>query len=464
MNELDLSKIKNVHFIGIGGIGISAVARMIKSEGKNVTGQDMQDGEVVEELKKLGIDIKIGQSYENIPKDTELIIYTIAIDKYDIELAKKIKESPIIHKNKDGQEVEVFVRSYPQMLDIISRDKYTIAISGTHGKTTTTAMIAQILRDNGNDPTVIVGSLLTNKDGTRSNFIGGNPNRTNGQGENKYFVVEACEYRRSFLNINPKILVITNIDNDHLDYYKDIEDIKSAFREMAMKVPMDGFVVCNPNDENIADVIEGINAKVINWEKYLNLDLKLKVPGLHNKKDAACSVAVASILDISKEKAEEYVCNFSGTWKRFEFRGKLSNGTLLYDDYAHHPTEIMATLEGFRELYKKEEGWKITIVFQPHLFSRTKLLLSDFAKSFVYADQVMLLPIYYAREVDDGTISSEILELNINNNSDNAEAFSSFEKLEKNIKIRLEHMGEKDIIVTMGAGEASKIGDFLLKE
>ena len=454
--ELDLNTIKNVHFIGIGGIGISAVARMMLHDGKVVTGQDMQEGEIVNELRKVGIEVTIGQSYENIPTDTDLIIYTIAIDNYDPELAKKIKEPSI-----GGQAKKIPVRSYPQMLDIISRDKYTIAVSGTHGKTTTTAMIAQILRDNGDDPTVIVGSLIKNKDGSSTNFIAGDskPARRGGG----YFVVEACEYRRSFFNINPKILVITNIDNDHLDYYKDIEDIKSAFREMAMKVPSDGFVVCNPNDKNIADVVSGIKAKVINSEDYFNKDIKLKIPGVHNKKDAASAVASTVLCGVSKEKSEEYVCNFPGTWKRFEFRGKLSGGVLLYDDYAHHPTEIVATLEGFRELYKKEDGWKITIVFQPHLFSRTKLLLNDFAKSFTNADQVMILPIYYAREVDDGTISSEILELKINEHSDNAEAFASFEKLEKNLTVRLEHMGEKDIIVTMGAGEAAKIGDFLLK-
>ena len=192
--ELDLQKIKNVHFIGIGGIGISAIARMMLHDGKNVAGQDMQEGEVVNELIKVGAKITIGQSYDNIKEDTDLIVYTIAIDNYDPDLAKKIKEQKVIP-----------VRSYPEMLDIISRDKYTIAVSGTHGKTTTTAMIAQILSDNGDDPTVIVGSLLV---GSKSNFVAG---------KGKYLVVEACEYRRSFLNINTKVLVITNIYNYHLD-------------------------------------------------------------------------------------------------------------------------------------------------------------------------------------------------------------------------------------------------------
>ena len=440
LNGIDLSKIKNVHFVGIGGIGISAIARMMIHDGKIVTGQDMQDGEVVKELKKLGIKIIIGQSYENIPNETDLIVYTIAIDNYDPELAKKIKEQS-----------KIIVRSYPEMLDIISRDKYTIAVSGTHGKTTTTAMLAQILCDTNNDPTVIVGSLLT---GSKSNFI---------SGRSKYLVVEACEYKRSFLNINPKILIITNIDNDHLDYYKDIEDIKSAFKEMIMKVPEDGFVVCNPLDANITDVIKDIKAKVINYDEFFDANLKLKIPGIHNKKDAAAAIAAAVILGISQSDSKKYLAEFPGTWKRFEFRGKLEKGAFLYDDYAHHPTEIITTLNGFRELYPKENGWKITVIFQPHLFSRTKLLLLDFAQSFKEVDQVLILPIYYAREIDDGTISSEILSEEINKNSMNSKVFSNFEDLEKYLTIQLPQMGEKDIIITMGAGEASKVGDFLLK-
>ena len=437
--DLDLSKIKNVHFIGIGGIGISAVARMFFLEGKNITGQDMQEGEIVKELKQLGIEIKIGQLYENIPPDADLIVYTIAIEYYDPELFSKIKN-----------QIKIPTRSYPEMLGIISKDKYTIAICGTHGKTTTTGMISQILVDNKKDPTVIVGSLLKG----RTNFI---------KGGSDLFVVEACEYRRSFLNINPNILVITNIDEDHLDYYKDIEDIKEAFHTMAMKVLKDGFIICNPSDKNIADVVKDINAKVINWNDYFSLDLKLKVPGVHNKKDGAAALAVSNILGLSNESAKNALSEFPGTWKRFEFKGKLNNGVLLYDDYAHHPTEIKATLEGFRELYKKEEGWRVTVIFQPHLFSRTKLLLDDFAKSFNDADEVLVLPIYYAREVYDGTINSEILSNEINKNSNNSKSFADFESLEKLLEVRLPTMGEKDVIVTMGAGEASKIGDFLLK-
>ncbi len=446
--NLDLSKIKHVHFIGIGGIGISAIARMMLEaspnaeggQGKSVSGQDMQDSEIIEELRKAGAQISIGQSIEAIPPDTDLIIYTIAIITHAPELYAKIAE----------QDIPFY--SYPEMLSVVTEDKYTIAIAGTHGKTTTTGMITQILRDAKKDPTVIIGSLLV---GEKTNFIAGKSN---------IFVVEACEYRRSFLNISPKILVITNIDEDHLDYYKDIEDIKSAFRELAIKVPSDGFVVCSREDDNISDVIEGIKAKIINYNEFFNPDIKLKVPGLHNKKNAAAAFAVASILSVSYTEANTSLSEFPGTWRRFEWKSKLKNDALLYDDYAHHPKEIVATLQGFRELYPREDDWQITIVFQPHLFSRTKLLLDDFAKSFADADSVIVLPIYSAREEDDGTISSAILAEKISKNNTQAQAFNDFESAEDYLKVKLSGMTGKDIIVTMGAGEAFKVGDNLLKE
>lgn len=436
--NFDLSKIKNVHFVGIGGIGISAIARMMLGEGKNVTGQDIEKSEITLELEKLGAGIKIGQSLENVPKNAELIIYTIAIEYYDPELFKKIKSGRIQSC------------SYPEMLGIISKDKFTIAVSGTHGKTTTTGMIAKVLASAGKNPMVIIGSLLQD----RTNFI---------RGQSDLFVVEACEYRRSFLNLNPKVLVITNIDADHLDYYKDLEDIKSAFRELVFKVPEDGYIICNPRDPEIKDVITGTKASVVDYSKYLNINLKLKIPGIHNKKNAATSFAVGNILGISDQNINEALESFPGTWRRFELKGETKLGAKIYDDYAHHPTEISSTLEAFRELYPKEEGWRITVVFQPHLFSRTKLLLKDFAKSFTLADKVLILPIYYAREEDDGTISSLILSLQINKfeNRGIARAFHDFESAFE--VISKDYPTERDVIVTMGAGQAFKIGERLLE-
>ncbi len=331
------------------------------------------------------------------------------------------------------------------MLHIVTDGKYTIAISGTHGKTTTTGMIAKILTDSNFDPTVIIGSILQDQ---QSNFIAG---------KSKYFVVEACEYKRSFLNINPNILVITNIDADHLDYYKDLEDIKSAFRELALKVPEDGFIICDKNDPNISDTVAGINAKVVDYRDFFDGDIKLQLPGIHNKQNASCATAVGISIGIDKEKINQSLVKFSGTSRRFEFKGTLASGTKIYDDYAHHPTEILASLQGFRELYPKEEGWIITVIFQPHLFSRTKSLLQEFGQCFTGADKIIILPIYYAREVDDGSISSHILAEQI---GPRAQAYNDFESATKHIDSL--DFSDRDIIITMGAGDAFKIGDELL--
>ncbi|MEA3399469.1 MAG: Mur ligase family protein [Patescibacteria group bacterium] len=413
-----MQDIKNIHFIGIGGIGISAIARMMLGEGKKVTGQDIQDSEIIKELRKNGADITIGQSFDNIPENTDLVVYTIAIKDYDPEFFEKLKNS------------DFEIKSYPEMLNEISKNKYTIAVAGTHGKTTTTAMLAKILEEK--DPTVVVGSLISNK----SNFI---------KGKSDLFIVEACEYRRSFLNLDPNILVITNIDKDHLDYYKDLDDIKNAFRELAMKTSE--YVVCDLS--KVADVVAGLDVEIIDYRKYYDKDLKLKIPGKHNKENAAVALAVADILNVKNNSLLE----FSGIWRRFEYKGEVLNGAKLYDDYAHHPVEIKATLEGFRELYPES---KIVVVFQPHLFSRTKMLFDDFVNSFELADQILILPIYYAREESDGTISSSKLAVEI----DNAEAFKDFDSAEE--KLRNMDLNKNTIIVTMGAGEAFKIGDNLM--
>lgn len=410
MKNLNLSKIKHVHFVGIGGIGISAVARFMLSRGMDVTGQDMQENYIIDGLNKIGAKIMIGQSYENIPADTELIIYTIAVEKYDPVFFEKIKDGNIES------------RSYPEMLGIITKDKYTIAVAGTHGKTTTTAMIAKILIDAKMDPTVIVGSLLKEY---KSNFV---------VGVSKYFVVEACEYERSFLNIKPTLLVITNIEEEHLDYYKDINDIKNAFDQLSSQ------------SENV----------ITDYTKYLEKVPKLSVPGEHNRKNAAAALAVALFLGIKEEDAQKSLAQFSGTWRRLEKKGETKEGVIIYDDYAHHPTEIKASIEALREIYPKGEK-KITILFQPHLYSRTKALFNDFAKCFKGVDNIYLLPIFFAREEKDESISSEKLASAISLAGDRAKAFPDFLSAENFIKDL--NLGENDVFVTMGAGEAYKVAD-----
>src|ERR1035437_9250728 len=330
--DLDLSKIKKVFFVGIGGIGISAIARLMFLEGKEVSGSDMSEGELTRELTELGIKITIGQGFELISTDVDLIVYTIAIPHYDPKLFEQIKNSSIPYK------------SYPQMLHYVTDNKYTIAVSGTHGKTTTTAMIGKMLVDAKMDPSIIVGSLLKE---SKSNLVVGKSN---------FFVVEACEYERSFLNIKPKILIITNIEADHLDYYKDIKDIKKAFKELILQTAH--LIIFNGQDHNVNFIVGEYEAQdpevgFVDYTKYLNKVPKLSVPGVHNKMNAACAIALAEILNINEEIAQKSLAEFSGTWRRLEKKGETKEGVIIYDDYAHHPTEIRASLDALRELYPK---------------------------------------------------------------------------------------------------------------
>jgi len=403
-----------IHFIGIGGIGISAIARMYLAEGKEVSGSDRSESVITKELAANGAKIFYGHDAKNIPVDCDLVIYTIAVDGTNPEFA-------------EAQKRGIRMQSYPQALGELTTKKKTIAISGTHGKTTTTAMVAKIFLDAGLDPTVIVGSLMN---GSKTNFIAG---------KGEYLIVEACEYRRSFLNLSPKVLVITNIDNDHLDYYKDLDDIKSAFEEMKARVPADG--------------------KIITEKEYSQITLPIKslVPGVHNQKDAQAAIAVAKAVGIDEKVARLSLETFAGTWRRFEFKGKTKEGVLVYDDYAHHPSEIKATLQGARETFP---NYKIIAIFQPHLYSRTKLLLNDFAISFKDSSEVILLPIYAAREAFDPSISSEILAGEINKQGISARAVVDFTSAQEYLKSL--GLDDKTLVITIGAGDVYQIAENLV--
>lgn len=431
--NLNLSTIKKVFFIGIGGIGISAIARMMHLEGKEVYANDLEEFPMVAEMRKYGVDTKIGVDPNFIPKDVDLVVYSIAWDTLGPELLAYART------------LGVPVLSYPEMLGIVSRDKTTIAVAGTHGKTTTTAMIGHVLRATWKDPSMIVGSLMV---GDRSNFWAG---------KSDLFVVEACEYRRSFLNINPTILVITNIDEDHLDYYKDLEDIISAFYALAIKVPSNGAIICDPTDKNVARAIRDASAKII-WVQDFKQNRKLLLPGAHNQFDASLAAAAASVVGVSENQSIDALATFPGTWRRFEYKGKLSSGAIVYDDYAHHPREIEVTAAAFREKFPKDNGYKLTAFFQPHLYSRTKLLFDGFVQSLALFDQVYILPIYAAREEDDGSISSTLLVEEVVNQGTGAKAVT-FD--EAKILISQSNFDEKDVIVTLGAGEAFKVIDTL---
>ncbi len=426
-----LKEAKAIHFIGIGGIGISAVARMMILEGKNVSGSDASESIVTKELKKLGAKIYKSHNPKNISKNIDLVIYSKAIQETNPEFEEAKKRG-------------LAIISYPESLKIISKDKYTIAIAGTHGKTTTTAMVGKILEDAKFKPTIIVGSLLKS---SGSNLK---------VGKSKYFVVEADEYKRAFLNLTPKILIITNIEADHLDYYKDLEDVQSAFRELVGKMDKDTVLICNTQMKSLQPIIKIAKCKIFHYGD-VGIDLPIKVMGKHNLENAKAACAVGMTLNISKDKIVKSLKNFSGTWRRQEYLGKALSGAFVYDDYAHHPTEIEATLNAFREKFPKN---KITAVFMPHLFSRTKQFLKEFGTSFKEASQVVLADIFPAREVDDGTIHSKDLLEEIKQYVAETFYIGDMREIEKFLK---KYAKKGDVILTMGAGDIYKVAERLVK-
>lgn len=415
--DLDLSKVKKVFFVGIGGIGISALAKMAISQGIEVLGvNDEESSKTLDPLRDAGAIIYYYQNELKELPDADLYVYSDAW----------LYRGPEIIADAKTRGVPVL--SYFEALGEFAKEYKVIAIAGTHGKTTTTAMVAEVLIDAGLDPTVVVGSYVKKFD---SNFRKGN---------GEYLVVEADEYNRHFLNFHPFITVVTNIEADHLDYYKDLADVQDAFDQLLAQ------------SEN----------KVLDYSKYLEKVPKLSVPGVHNIKNAAAALAVADMLGIEEEIARKSLAGFSGTWRRLEKRGVTQDGTIIYDDYAHHPTEIKASLQALRELYPKGDK-RITVLFQPHLYSRTKALFKDFTECFDQADNVLLLPIYFAREDKDPSVSSEKLanaicaHFLIGDIEAYVQVFPDFESAEQAV-LALK-LGEKDVFVTMGAGEAYKVAD-----
>ena len=471
---IDFSKIKTVHFIGVGGIGTSAIARAFLLEGKKVSGTDMAESEVTKALREAGAAISIGENAKNVPADCDVVVYTIAVLKQGAPLSDKgapcLAHAELVEAKKRG----IPILSYPEALGIISKDKYSIVITGTHGKTTTTAMIAKIMMDAGLDPTVILGSFLLDvekgsprsdlKSGERSD-LKGTPRTNFVAGKSKYLVVEGCEYCRSFMNLHPNILVITNIDADHLDYYRDMQDIVSAFVELSQKLPRDGYLVIDSHAPNVQAVVKQSHAQNGDFAALkLPEGFRLHIPGTHNLLNAKAAWGVAKILGIPDAQALRSLQEFRGTWRRFEYRGQVKNGALVYDDYGHHPTEIHATLTGTRELFPKE---KIIVVFQPHLYSRTKRHLAGFGSAFKEASSVILLPIYPARERDPGDINSQMVVDELRKNAKDAHCVETFaeaaalaEKLSGAGDLPASR-GQAGLILTLGAGETNKVADIL---
>jgi UDP-N-acetylmuramate--alanine ligase len=422
---------------------MSALARFFLHEGKIVSGSDRAASALTDALVAEGVEFFPTQSASNIsisagsdPADgvmPDLVVYTEAM-------------SPDHEEMVAARALGVPMMNYFEALGQIANEYYLIAVAGSHGKSTTTAMIADVLEEAGFDPTVVVGTLRSK---TGSNFRAG---------KSKYAVVEACEYKRDFLHLKPDVLVITNIDYEHVDYYKDLADVQHAFRELALSVPETGAVVVNLTDQNVLPVLTDVPATIIDYRSVINLTLKLRQPGLHNRMNAAAAAAVGEFLKIEKDVIDEALENFAGTWRRFEYKGDVYN-TPVYDDYAHHPTEIRASLAGARELYPNRT---LIVVTQTHTYSRTAELFDDFVTAYAAADMVYLLPIYAAREENTFGVTSEQLATAIEEKGTSALVMQTAAGIAQAIKESVSE-SEPAVILVMGAGDVTAVANLLTK-
>lgn len=434
-NKIILGDVKHIHFIGIGGIGMSALARFFLREGKQVSGSDRADSQITDALQKEGVKFFPQQLASNISSEIEMVVYTEAMSGEHEEM-------------KAARALGVPMMNYFEALGLVANEYYLIAVSGTHGKTTTTAMLTDVLEEAGLDPTAIIGSLRSK---TGTNFRGG---------KSKYAVVEACEYKRDFLHLKPDVLVITNLEFEHVDYYKDLADVQDAFHTIAKSVPETGFIVTDTSNENIKPALAGVVATVVDYRACLDLNLALRQPGIHTRLNAAAASATAGVLDIEKSVSDSALENFAGTWRRFEYKGDFvnDNGKVrVYDDYGHHPTEIAATIAGTRELYLSQY---LTVVFQSHTYTRTAELFNGFVVALSKADKVVLLPIYAAREENVSGVTSEKIAQALNTVGTEAVCFETQGAAVEEIK---QTAPADSVVVVMGAGDITKVADLLTK-
>lgn len=428
---------KHIHFIGVGGIGMSALARYYLHEGWQVSGSDSTESENTKKLESEGAEIVYNQnntiiydSEKEPTKNIDIIVYTEAMSPDNPEMLA-------------ARQSGIKMLNYFEALAEVANEYYLIAVSGTHGKTTTTAMLADILEEASYDPTLVVGSLRMK---TGSNFRAG---------KSKYFIAEACEYKRDFLHLKPDVLVITNLEHEHVDYYKDLADVQNAFRELAEKVPEDGVVVTDLSQSSIKPVVEGLKCEVVDYREYLDIKRRLTQPGVYNQLNAAAAVAVATYLGLESETIKVALENFAGTKRRFEYKGDYNNAP-IYEDYAHHPTEIKATISAARDKYPNS---KLTVVFQPHTYSRTRTLFADFVVALSQADRIIMMPIYAAREENQGDVSSQQIVTELQKLDKEAIHFETPEAAALEIK---ETVSSDDVVIVMGAGNVTQISNQLI--
>ena len=459
MYKIDFSKPIHIHFIGIGGISMSGLAEILHEEGFTISGSDSKESDLTKTLAAKGIKVIYGQSADNITSGIDLVVYTAAIHESNPEFAAaKAAGIPMLTRAE-------------LLGQIMDNYDYSIAVAGTHGKTTTTSMISEILLAAQTDPTISVGGILSS--------IHGNLR----VGDSEYFISEACEYTNSFLNFRPKYSIILNIEAEHLDFFKDIHDIRNSFHLFAKNTKENGAIIINGEIENYQEIVEGLAPQVITYgmsdacdfypaditfnekacanftamyhgEKVM--DVALNVPGLHNVSNALAAIALALDLKISKEDILAGLSAFGGADRRFQYKGCV-DGVTVIDDYAHHPTEIRATLTAAEKYPHK----RLVLVFQPHTYSRTKAFLNDFAEVLSMADVVVLADIYAAREKNTFGISSRDIEAKLKEKGTDVHYFPSFTEIENFL---LKNCINGDLLITMGAGNVDSIGNELIKK
>jgi len=450
-----LGKTRKIHFIGIGGIGMSGIAEFLHNQGLGITGSDMKKTDLTHHLESLGIVVYEGHSPQNIT-DADVVVKSSAVTDENPEVvAAKALNIPVIRR--------------AEMLAEITRMSFSIGISGTHGKTTTTSMTGMVLEAAGLKPTIIVGGKVKN--------FGSN----NVMGSGQFIVVEADEYDHSFLTLTPCIAGITNIDADHLDCYENLDSIKDAFVEYANKVPFFGSVICCLDDPGVQSILPRINKKILTYGLSRQADIqaldikmegyscsynlsykgynlgtiKMNVTGKHNILNSLQAAGIGLELDIPFADIAAGLANYSGVYRRFELKGTVNEIT-VYDDYAHHPTEIQATLEAFKDSSSR----RIVALYQPHLYSRTRDFAAEFGNSFFHCDQLLLAPIYPAREAPiEGVSSKLIADVAIGCGHRGVNLIESNEKI---VETTLAILQPGDILVTMGAGNIWQYGEEIL--
>ncbi|MCI6710498.1 MAG: UDP-N-acetylmuramate--L-alanine ligase [Firmicutes bacterium] len=458
---LNINDYKHIHCIGIGGIGLSAVAEICKSRGFEVSGSDMKTSEMTDHLTEQGITVYIGHAAENI-NGADLVVYSAAVSP----------ENPEIVAAKENG-IQLATRA--EALGALMHDYSTsIAVSGTHGKTTTTSMVSLILEHAGTDPTILIGGNLPEFHGNAK------------IGHSGYFVTEACEYMDSFLSLRPKIEIILNIDSDHLDYFKDIDHIVKSFDNFSHLVPRDGFIVAFDGNPFVSNLMQNVDANVVTFgftenssysAKNINFDdngypafdvmhdgealcrIQLEIPGEHNISNALAAFATCHTLGIAPEVIRDTLAKFTGTQRRFDVIGTTENGVKVIDDYAHHPTEIKATLAAAKNM----PHGRLWCLFQPHTYTRTMALFDEFAKAFNDADVLIMAEIYAAREKNIYKISSRELITEIKKEQPAKEAYY-FSSLEEIATFVANNAQPGDVVITMGAGDIYKVAEMLMHQ